>query len=320
MRISRPLLQSGAVLAALTLGLTGCGSESKKDKEDTQSKATRANSACAKLDNGSTSDSVKVTGDFGKAQKADFKTPLKGTHIEQTILTKGKGDIPASGDKVDVLLTVASGKTGKPFGTQQAAFPVGDAQIPKAFKAGVECVPIGSRTVVTVPAKDVYGAQGNPQAGIAADDTMVIISDVIDKVKPLKPVEWKDAPKVTFGKDGKPSVKLTGKPATALELKVLQQGNGTVVKDGDQVTVDYQGTSWNTGKVFDQSYGKQPATFGTDQVVKGFGAALVGQKVGTKLIVTIPPQYAYGTTKSAGQLGGQTLVFVIDIKGTKPAE
>ena len=102
-------------------------------------------------------------------------------------------------------------------------------------------------------------------------------------------------------------------------LKVLRPGTGDVVKAGDTVTLDYQGTSWDTGKIFDQSYGKQPASFATDQVVEGFGAALVGQKVGTRLVVTIPPKYAYGEKGSSNDssgLAGQTLVFVIDIQKT----
>ena len=137
-------------------------------------------------------------------------------------------------------------------------------------------------------------------------------------VTALKPAAWtKDVPAVTFAKNGKPKVTL---PKTAapkqLELKVLKQGSGAVVKSGDQVTLNYQGISWNTKKIFDQSYGRGAATFGTDQVVEGFGAALVGQKVGTRLIVTIPPKYAYGEKGSGQQLSGQTLVFVIDIQKT----
>jgi peptidylprolyl isomerase len=93
-----------------------------------------------------------------------------------------------------------------------------------------------------------------------------------------------------------------------------------VVKSGDTVTLDYQGTSWDTGKIFDQSYGKQPATFTTDGVVEGFGAALVGQKVGTRLIVSIPPKYAYGEKGAGQQLSGQTLVFVLEIKSSAAAQ
>ena len=110
----------------------------------------------------------------------------------------------------------------------------------------------------------------------------MIVTDVIGVKKPLVPQAWKtDEPKVTFDAKGKPTLKLPKtKPPKDLLLKVLRQGDGDVVKTGDTVTVDYQGTSWDTGKIFDQSYGKQPASFATNQVVEGFGAALVGQKVG----------------------------------------
>lgn len=107
------------------------------------------------------------------------------------------------------------------------------------------------------------------------------------------------------------------KPPTELVLKVLKQGTGATVKSGDSVTVDYQGTNWTTNTVFDQSYTRgEPATFTTDGVVPGFGAALVGQKVGSQVVVGIPPEFGYG---SAGQpsanIGGtDTLVFVIEIK------
>lgn len=41
----------------------------------------------------------------------------------------------------------------------------------------------------------------------------------------------------------------------------------------------------------------------------------MGQKVGSTIIVVIPPELAYGTDPQAHQLGGQTLVFLIDILG-----
>ena len=37
------------------------------------------------------------------------------------------------------------------------------------------------------------------------------------------------------------------------------------------------------------------------------------------MIVVIPPEYAYGTDPAAHELGGQTLVFLIDIQATEGA-
>ncbi len=53
----------------------------------------------------------------------------------------------------------------------------------------------------------------------------------------------------------------------------------------------------------------------TSQVVTGFGKALVGQPVGSKLIVIIPPADGYGSSgnSSIGVSGTDDMVFVIDI-------
>lgn len=125
------------------------------------------------------------------------------------------------------------------------------------------------------------------------------------------------------GSPDKDTDKETGaKLPTGLALKVIKEGDGAVVADGDSVTVDYQGTNATSGDVFDQSYGKTPATFATSGVVPGFGAALVGQKVGSQILVSIPPEFGYGETGSegAGIKGTDTIVFVIEIKEAKGAE
>lgn len=316
-----------ALLAAFALVLASCGSDGK-DKTSSTDKASASNSSspktdasgCATFSSGKNSDSVKVEGAFGQTQTATFSTPLKAPSLERTVLDEGTGAKTTAGETLDVLISVYLGKDGKALGSQPVSLTVGDSQMIQAFTAGIDCVPVGSRVVVTAPAKDMYGPEGNSQLGITAADSLVIVTDVIGEKKQLVPQPWKnDAPKVTFGADGTPTLKLPGKkPAADLLEKVLKPGDGDVVKAGDTVTLDYQGTSWDTGKIFDQSYGKQPASFATDQVVEGFGAALVGQKVGSRLVVTIPPKYGYGekSETNSSELAGQTLVFVIEIKST----
>lgn len=318
-----------AALAAASLALAGCGGGSDDSKGKSSSSSSSSSSpgakpaadanGCVKADSGKTSEAVKVSGDFGKTQKATYDKPLTATDLERTVVTKGSGAATKKGDSVNALVSVYLG-TGKSLGTQPLTILVGSDTIPALFEAGAACLPVGTRTVSTQKAADVYGAQGNAQVGIKADDTIIVVTDVLGVKKDLAPAAWtKDVPKVdTSGKTPKVTLPKT-KPPTQLELKVLKQGTGAVVQKGDTVTLDYQGTSWDTGKVFDQSYGKSPASFATDQVVEGFGAALVGQKAGTRLIVTIPPKYAYGEKGSGQQLSGQTLVFLIDIKSTKSA-
>jgi peptidylprolyl isomerase len=323
-----------ALLAASALALTACGSSSKDsaksspDKSSSSSPTASASTTtdangCGTYSSGATSGAVKVAGDFGKTQTATFKTPLSASGLERTVVTKGTGAETKAGQKIDVLVSVYLGKDGKALGSQPVTLTVGDAQMIQAFSAGIDCVPLGSRVVVSAPAKDMYGAQGNPNLGVSATDTLVIVTDVLGVHKPLVPQAWKtNVPKVTFAADGTPTLKLPGgKPPAELLEKVLKPGTGDVVKEGDSVTLNYQGTSWDTGKIFDQSYGKQPATFATTDVVQGFGAALVGQKVGSRLVVSIPPKYGYGekTSDNTSQLAGQTLVFVIEIQKTAAA-
>ena len=93
---------------------------------------------------------------------------------------------------------------------------------------------------------------------------------------------------------------------------------------GDLLVVNYVGETWDDGKVFDSSFDRgAPAAFqiGVGQVVKGWDAALVGQTVGSRVVMALPPELGYGTegNADAGISGTDTLVFVVDIIATYPA-
>ncbi|WP_448006284.1 FKBP-type peptidyl-prolyl cis-trans isomerase [Agromyces bauzanensis] len=304
-----------ALAATAALVLAGCAGGSEPDAPETTAAAD-----CMDLSSGSLSDGVTVEGDFGAVPTATFTTPLEADELERTVLVEGDGDDTASGEVVNAIVSAFSGTSGEQLFSQPATITAGDETVFEAFLAGIDCVPTGSRTVTVAPAATLYGDQGNETIGVAPGETVVIVVDVQE---PLKPAEWtEDVPEVEFGAEGEsPTVTLPATPPPAeFQLKVLEEGDGDEVQTGDNVTLHYQGTSWDTGEVFDQSYGGEPAQFATDQVIQGFGAALVGQKVGTKLIVTIPPQYAYGTEQSEqNPLGGQTLVFLVEIEDTAPA-
>lgn len=121
---------------------------------------------------------------------------------------------------------------------------------------------------------------------------------------------------------GDDSSKVSSTPPADLVVKVLKAGTGATVAADDTITVDYQGSNFRTGKVFDQSYGKTPATLPLRQFVPGFGGALVGQKVGAQVLLSIPPALGYGTTgnEGAGIKGTDTIVFAVEIKATEPTK
>jgi FKBP-type peptidyl-prolyl cis-trans isomerase len=302
-----------ALAATAALLLAGCAGGSEPDASETSAAAD-----CMEVSSGSLSDGVTVEGDFGTLPTATFTTPLEAEELERTVLIEGEGETTKAGDDVNATVSAFSGTTGAQVFSQPATIKAGDDTVFEAFLAGIDCVPLGSRTVTIAPASTLYGETGNETIGVAPGETIVIVVDVQE---PVKPAEWtENVPEVQFGADGAaPTVTLPATPPPAeYLLKVLEEGDGDEVQSGDNVTLQYQGTSWDTGEVFDQSYGGEPAQFATDQVIQGFGAALVGQKVGTKLIVTIPPVLAYGTDAAAHELGGQTLVFLVEIEDTAP--
>ena len=87
---------------------------------------------------------------------------------------------------------------------------------------------------------------------------------------------------------------------------------------GQRITVQYLGVIWPGGKQFDSSWGRTtPATFtiGAGRVIAGWDLGLVGQPVGSQMLLVIPPDDGYGAEgkPDAGITGTDTLVFVVDI-------
>ncbi|MCD2441367.1 FKBP-type peptidyl-prolyl cis-trans isomerase [Agromyces sp. SYSU K20354] len=306
-----------ALASAAALLLAGCaGSSTPPEASETPA------AECMDVASGALSEGVTVEGEFAGSPTATFTTPVEATALERTIAIEGDGDDTVAGDAVNVVVTAYSGTSGEQVFSQPTTIDSGNDQIFEAFRAGVDCVPLGSRTVTVAPPELLYGDQGNESIGVAPGETLVIVMDVVEVQEPLKPSEWtENVPEVEFGAEGEsPTVTIPdAEPSTELQMHVIEEGDGDTVQAGDSVTLQYKGISWDSGEVFDESYARgEPATFPTDGVIQGFGAALVGQKVGTKLIVTIPPEYAYGTDPAAHDLGGQTLVFLVEIEGTEP--
>lgn len=83
-----------------------------------------------------------------------------------------------------------------------------------------------------------------------------------------------------------------------LKVVELTEGDGPIVRRGDTVTVNYHGVVWGKDTPFDSSFDRhQPASFGigVGQVIKGWDQTVPGHNVGSRLVVSIPPEYGYGS-------------------------
>src|SRR6266496_1986178 len=102
-------------------------------------------------------------------------------------------------------------------------------------------------------------------------------------------------------------------------VRTLIRGTGAAVRKGQYVITQYVGENWRTRKVFDSTWQRgQP--FGAriaaqpSQVIPGWDKGLVGQNIGSRVLLVIPPADGYGKTGNthAGIKGTDTLVFVVD--------
>ncbi len=91
-----------------------------------------------------------------------------------------------------------------------------------------------------------------------------------------------------------------------------------MVESGQDLTVHYTGVIYASGEQFDSSWDRgEPSSFpiGVGGVIAGWDEGLVGQTVGSQVLLVIPPEQGYGAdgNPDAGISGTDTLVFVVDI-------
>ncbi|HWO82914.1 MAG TPA: FKBP-type peptidyl-prolyl cis-trans isomerase [Solirubrobacterales bacterium] len=117
----------------------------------------------------------------------------------------------------------------------------------------------------------------------------------------------------------KPKVKpQKGAPPKQLVTNDLEEGSGPAAKAGDEVTVQYVGVNYKSGKEFDSSWSRnEPFSFalGTGLVIQGWEKGIEGMKVGGRRELIIPPELGYGAAGSPPAIPpNETLVFVVDLE------
>ena len=103
------------------------------------------------------------------------------------------------------------------------------------------------------------------------------------------------------------------KTESGLCYKVITEGKGAVPAKTDKVKVHYRGTLID-GTEFDSSYSRnEPTIFGANQVISGWTEALTLMPVGSKWMLYIPQELAYGN-RDLGQIKPfSTLVFEVEL-------
>jgi FKBP-type peptidyl-prolyl cis-trans isomerase len=334
-RRTRRLLLPVAALALLA-GLTACGdsSDSKDASTDSSSASGDASSAApTSAADVKALDSIKVTGKFGKKPKVTFGDgDLQIENLASKTLIEGDGDKLAAGDSAFAQFWVGNGASKKEvystYDQQPQALSLSDPLIPALLNSLVGQT-VGSRVLIVSSPAQAFGDQGNPQLGIGNADSVVFVVDLMSALPSgpsgtdRTPAPW--APKVVMTDEDVPTsldFTDTPQPSGKLQRTTLIQGNGAVTKKGDHVYVNYLGQVYGADKPFDESYSRgTPFDFdlGTGGQpggpIVGWDRMLTGVKVGSRVIVEIPPKYGYGSdgNSGAGIKGTDTIYFVVDV-------
>ncbi|MEU8799466.1 FKBP-type peptidyl-prolyl cis-trans isomerase [Spirillospora sp. NPDC048819] len=278
--------------------------------------------------------SVKIPTDLAPGGKRKVSTAIKG---DGTKITKGdivyaqyvfyqwsKDSDEEDGSKKSKSKKLASSYEQETQGRPTQPLTIGDSGI-KGFDEGMIGQTSGSRVVLQIPPSEGFGEQGS-QLGLTKSDWVVFVVDVQAVVHKnqgpegaKKELDDAKLPKVEDKGAGKaPKVKIPDEKAPEkLRVETLVEGKGPALAKGDEAVLNYQGTIWDSGKEFDSSFKSgSPAKFpiGTGKTVPGFDKGLTGAKVGSRVLLVLPPKEGYGEKGMPPDIkGDDTLVFVVDI-------
>lgn len=277
---------------------------------------------------GGSIDEVEVTGDHGSEPEVDFDTPLSVSRTACTVLIAGSGLAAEDGDIIRFHYTFHNGRTGDVYGSSYEAGTMASVVLNDDLPSGVRSPLVGAQPgsrLLTVIAPGGFSLTGDAASGLERGDTLVFVADIDDVQRTLKRAEGtavdpvEGLPTVNLAEDGAPTISVPQgqEPPTELVVQPLIVGTGPVVETGQTITVHYHGVLWDSGQEFDSTWDGVTTQFpiGTGGVIAGWDKGLVGQPVGSQVLLVIPPADGYGEdgAPNAGISGTDTLVFVVDI-------
>ncbi|MFJ9059367.1 FKBP-type peptidyl-prolyl cis-trans isomerase [Streptomyces sp. NPDC102409] len=298
------------VVPLLLLSTAACGDD--KASDSASPKGDPAITAGAKF--GEKPTLAKGEGDPPKELKTD-------------VISEGDGAKLKNGDAIQVNYLGQAWDSTKPFDNsfdrkQPFDLTLGAGMVIQGWDKGLVGQKVGSRVQLVIPPELGYGEQG--QGDIKPNATLVFVVDVVKATQ--IPTSAKgtsvaqddiDLPKVGTKTDGKaPSVTIPkSDPPKKLVSNYVLESDGAVIKETDSVVVNYVGLLWKGSKPFDSTYqtGKTQ-TFPLAQVtLKGLKTGLVGKKVGSRVLLVIPPDQAFGNEAQQSIPAKSTLVFAVDL-------
>lgn len=274
-----------------------------------------------------------VSGEFGRKAAIEIPNAKPSGKFVVTTVVQGQGRKARKNDIVIVDYTAKTWKRGKALPSTYGKkgvpkiFAVGQGAVIPALDQAVQGQRAGSRVLVVAPPAAAYGTTGNAKLGVSGSDTVVFVVDITKVIAADATVQGRQqaVPDALPQVQADRGTAVIAVPDTAvpkrLVSRTLIEGSGPVVKAGQTVVFRRAGAVWgsNRGKeqatLFDSSWshGPTPVVIGRGNLIEGLDQALVGAKVGSRMLFVIPPGLAYGAQAQKHIPAKSTLVFVVDI-------
>lgn len=284
---------------------------------------------------GASSSTVRADGTVGTEPTITFPTPLRPEGVQLSVLELGQGTGLEPGQYADLQITGLFGRDGTILTStgyeegQYARRIVGDDSV---IGDALVCAPVGSRLAVTAASGEVFGPGALTSFGFDDDETVVLVLDV-DSGYPARAdgrsqLGSAGLPAVVTAPSGQPGITIPAQDAPGeLTVSALKRGDGAVIERGDEAVLHYTGWLWGPAEtVFDSSWENGvPVNFGMRSIdeaegqgglIPGFVDGVVGQTVGSQVLIVIPPEFGYPAGTSPTSIPeGSTLIFVVDVLG-----
>ena len=269
---------------------------------------------------------VGLSEDVAAAPTLTYEAPLAITAESVLVTNEGDGDTISEDQLITFNYMVCDSVTGeKMYSTWGEA---ADENTPATFvlsQGNFGEVLVDSLKGATVGTRLLWGQPGysaeESYTGTASNGYVYVLNvtdarDIPSEASGTEVTPSDDTlPTVEF-EGGAPTITVpsTFTDPTELIVEPLIEGDGAVVEAGETIAVKYSG--WLTdGTQFDSSWDEdgnsEPVVFGigTRQVIDGWDEGLVGQKVGSRVLLVIPSDMGYGETGAGTIPGDSTLIW-----------
>ena len=324
---------SVVLAAAFIVAIAGCS-----DLPQTASGCTPVAKA------GAASRAIDANGKFGENPEAKIPTPTVAKTVQISVPREGKGRLLGTDDIARLQYTIYKGDAATPlFSSGATGTYTADGALQSTIGAkrtidpighNLVCQRVGSRVITVLDATDFFGSAAQATANnLQGTDTLIVITDLTEGFRGratgiLQPLK-SGFPSVVTAPDGTPGLTFDlQSPPKTLQSETVRRGSGAKVKQGDTILLQIQGVEWSTPPATDtfvSTWTKhQPTPTIAASITQNAGSildpgsakSLIGQTVGSQVIVVVPPKYGYPSGKApSGYPTGSTLVFVYDILG-----